>query len=90
MTAAQLSLEHVLPYHGQWWPQLSRMEQLLSLRLSHITCNQDYRAWRDLQSPNRLSNMDTKLVAVIRRAIHAEPLLQLYDQIQYHPERWLS
>ncbi len=90
MTAAQLSLEHVLPYRGQLWAHLSRMEQLLSLRLSHMTCNQDYRAWRDVQSANRLSSMDAKLVAVIRQAIQVEPLLKLYDQIQYHPERWLS
>lgn len=85
MTAHTATLEHVLPYRGRWWSQLSRLEQLLSLRLSHAACNRAYRTWREAQPATRLARMDQILVRRIQRTIAKQPLLQLYDAGQYHP-----
>ena len=85
MTGHTATLEHVLPYRGRWWPQLSRLEQLLSLRLSHSKCNLAYRTWREGQPAARLTRMDQMLVRHIQRTIADQPLLQLYHAGQYHP-----
>jgi hypothetical protein len=85
MTARATTLEHVLPYQGDWWPRLARMEQLLSLRLSHPGCNTAYRDWRQAQSAARLARMDDRLVRHIRQTIADQPLLRLYDAGQHHP-----
>ncbi len=87
MTSHTATLEHVLPYQGPWWPRLSRLEQLLSLRLSHAVCNRAYRTWREGQHAARLTHMDQMLVRHIQRIIAAQPLLQLYEGGQYHPDR---
>lgn len=90
MTASGATLEHVLPYHGSSWPTLSRLEQLLSLQLSHPFCNHGYRDWRQAQAPGRLTRMDDALIAMVRQVITTQPVLRLYAAAHDHPEPGVS
>lgn len=84
---SQATVEHVLPFSGRWWPRLSRMEQLLSLRLSHAHCNRAYATWRQAEDPHRVVRMDRILVRVIDQVMETHAFLQLYDYHHYHPAR---
>ncbi len=90
MTANGATLEHVLPYQGSSWPKLSRLEQLLSLQLSHPLCNHGYRDWRRAQAPGRLTRMDGALIAIVRQAIADHPVFRLYAAARDHPDPWVS
>ena len=80
---SRATIEHVIPQGEDWWPQLTRMEQLLSLRLSHAICNRDYAAWRAARSVDELQRMDQQLVRGIRQNIHVHPILRVYSY--HHP-----
>jgi len=73
-----ITIEHVLPYEGPFWPAVSRVEQLLSLRLSHRACNMAYAVWRSKQDPALLHAMDSHLLHLIQQAIRAHPIFQIY------------
>ncbi|NMP25084.1 hypothetical protein [Sulfobacillus harzensis] len=79
------TVEHVLPYEGAIWPTASRVEQLLSLRLSHSACNTAYAAWRAQQNPAALQAMDERLLHLIQQTIRAYPIFQLYGYQQHRP-----
>ncbi len=40
------TIEHVIPFDSALWPQMTPLEQLLSLRVSHDTCNHRYATLR--------------------------------------------
>lgn len=85
LTASTATVEHVLPYGDAWWPRLTRLEQLLSLRRSHAVCNAGYNTWRQHQSTDTLAQMDAMLVRHIRQQIHRHPLLMLSHYHHYTP-----
>jgi len=76
------TLEHVLPYESTTWRQATRMEQLLSLRLSHEACNHAYAAWRQHIDGERLASMDAQLLQRVQRMVDREPIFRLYQAVQ--------
>ncbi len=84
------TVEHVLPYEGSIWSTASRLEQLLSLRLSHSACNAAYAVWRSRQDPVALRAMDMRLLRLIQQTIRAHPLFQLYGYQQHRPMTLLN
>jgi len=76
------TLEHVLPYESTTWRQATRVEQLLSLRLSHEACNHAYAAWRKHADPDRLAVMDAQLLHGVQQAMGREPIFRLYQAVQ--------
>ncbi|WP_146038943.1 hypothetical protein [Sulfobacillus sp. hq2] len=76
-TATTVSVEHVVPYASALWAHAPRLEQLLSLRLSHQACNHAYNAWRLTQAAPRLAALDTRLLRQVRQGIAQSPTLQL-------------
>ena len=83
MTPPALSVEHVLPYSGPYWQSAARMEQLLSLRVSHPACNLAYATWRRHQPRSRLVRMDAELWRGVAHMIRRHPLFQIYRAQQF-------
>lgn len=77
--------EHVVPYQSAAWATLTRMEQLLILRLSHIECNTAYNTWRLASDLAALHTMDHRLVRQTQRTIRRHPILWLYQSHHYRP-----
>ena len=46
VTAPHATIEHVIPFDSALWPQMTPLAQLLSLRVSHLTCNHRYAVLR--------------------------------------------
>lgn len=82
LTAQSTTVEHVLPYRGDTWGALSRVEQLLTLRVSHAFCNQAYAGWRGQQDAATLAAMDARMLHLVHSAIRRHPILQLYGYQQ--------
>lgn len=75
--AGRTTIEHVLPYNSRGWQGASRIEQLLSLRVSHPACNRAYAQWRSRQPNARLEAMDRALLRLVRQAIRSHPVFRL-------------
>ena len=71
------TVEHVLPYGEAVWRRMARVEQLVSLRVSHSACNTAYAAWRREQPADRLVCMDDQLVRILGHTVQAHPIFQL-------------
>lgn len=77
------SVEHVIPLGSPIWERMTRIEQLLTLRISHPRCNHGYRRWRATQSPPDLQDLDHQRWTAVQAMIARIPLLTLYAYDQY-------
>jgi hypothetical protein len=79
------TLDHVIPYQSVYWHRSIRLEQLLSLRISHAACNQAYARWRASRDPAILTTLDADRWHHIQQRIRETPWLQLLARSHVRP-----